>query len=193
MSKPKFLSMVMVILLCLPVLAVDSGEQNPIDKDDARLEVHLLSSVLSSAGLRGTSPSFKTQCTLGQSTPIGIGTSPSGVTLYAGFWGVYTSYLTDVLVPEVFENELQQNYPNPFNPSTTVEYTVAETSPISLIVYNLKGEKICTLTRENQEPGRYQRRWDGRDDAGRTVSAGVYFCLVRIGEYESVKKMVMVK
>jgi hypothetical protein len=78
-----------------------------------------------------------------------------------------------------------QNFPNPFNPSTTIDYTVAEESPVVITVYNVEGRKITTLANETKSPGRYRAIWNGRDGAGRGVSTGVYFYRVTIGDYRS--------
>ena len=41
--------------------------------------------------------------------------------------------------------------------------------------------------------GEYSVVWDGRDDDGRMVGSGVYFYRMRAGEYQSVKRMVLMK
>ena len=92
------------------------------------------------------------------------------------------------LVSEVF-----QNYPNPFNPTTTIKYAIAEASNVSIVIYNIKGEKVKTLVREFQEPHFYQAVWNGKDDAGKPVASGVYFYLTRIGNYRSCNKMLLIK
>ncbi len=77
------------------------------------------------------------------------------------------------LLPEKFD--LFQNYPNPFNPVTSIEYNVARKSTILIRIYNILGQKIKTLVNENVQTGRYKVSWDGLDDTGRKVSAGIYF------------------
>jgi flagellar hook assembly protein FlgD len=99
----------------------------------------------------------------------------------------------DALVPEAFSNMMFQNFPNPFNPSTTIEYSVSEESPVEIAVFNVGGEKVTTLLNETKSPGRYKVVWDGTDDAGREVSSGVYFYRLTIADYHSTKKMLMLK
>jgi hypothetical protein len=149
---------------------------------------------MSSAGSPGTTTTFKTNGTLAQPTPIGIGSS-AGFLLYAGFWeklGALTPVL-DAASLEILENRLLQNYPNPFNPSTTIQYWVAKENPVQITIYNVNGQKVRTLVAETCIPGRYSAVWDGRDDGGIAVATGMYLYRLRVGPYSSVKKMLMLK
>ncbi|MCB0291554.1 MAG: T9SS type A sorting domain-containing protein, partial [Calditrichaeota bacterium] len=70
---------------------------------------------------------------------------------------------------------LGQNYPNPFNPTTVISYQLSVVSDVSLAIYDLQGKKVAGLVDARQRGGSYQVQWNGRDDAGRPVSSGVYF------------------
>jgi hypothetical protein len=98
----------------------------------------------------------------------------------------------DVIIP-VLATELQSNYPNPFNPETTIRYSVKETSPVTIEVYNLKGQLIRTLVNEVKTAGNYSVVWNGRDSHNQPVSSGVYFYKMNAGKYSSTKKMIMMK
>jgi len=100
--------------------------------------------------------------------------------------------LADPNVP-VLATELQGNYPNPFNPETTIRYSVKETSPVTIEVYNLKGQLIRTLVNEVKTAGNYSVVWNGRDSHNQPVSSGVYFYKMNAGKYSSTKKMIMMK
>ena len=65
--------------------------------------------------------------------------------------------------------ELEQNFPNPFNPSTTIRYSIATTSSVTLEIYSITGQLITTLVNETQDPGTYQVQFV---DPG--MSSGVY-------------------
>lgn len=94
-------------------------------------------------------------------------------------------------VPEEFQ--LSQNYPNPFNPSTTIEYSVDKKGYVDLIIYNTLGQKVRTLISEMKEPGTYSVRWDGRDEEHKKLPNGVYFYVLRVGDYSSSRKMILLK
>ena len=88
---------------------------------------------------------------------------------------------------------LSQNYPNPFNAETQINYSLPKTDHVTLCVYNLMGQKIKTLVDESREAGSYQAIWDGRDERGETVSSGVYFLIMRAGEFKQIKKVLLMR
>ncbi|MBZ0200497.1 MAG: T9SS type A sorting domain-containing protein [Ignavibacteriaceae bacterium] len=83
---------------------------------------------------------------------------------------------------------LNQNYPNPFNPSTTISYSIAQTSPVTLKIYDVTGREIAVLVNEVKQPGRYDVSFDAS-----TLSSGVYFYKLNAGSFSSVKKMSILK
>jgi len=90
-------------------------------------------------------------------------------------------------------NVLQQNYPNPFNPQTTIAFSVKERGPGSLKIYSVAGELVRTLANEEFGAGPHTKVWDGRDDAGQTVSSGVYFYRLVAKNFTQTRKMVALK
>lgn len=89
---------------------------------------------------------------------------------------------------------IEGNYPNPFNPRTTIKYAVATGGPVTLWVHDIAGRKVRTLV-DGQEmaAGQYQAVWNGCDDQGRTLGAGVYLArLVSDGQITT-HKLVMLK
>lgn len=89
--------------------------------------------------------------------------------------------------------EVKPNYPNPFNPSTTIEFQLPEAAHVSLVIYNMLGQKVRSLVNQRMEPGYYRRVWDGRDDRGIRVSSGVYIYRFTAGTFIRVRKMVLLK
>jgi len=84
------------------------------------------------------------------------------------------------------------NFPNPFNPSTTIEFNLAKASFTRLEIYNVKGQLVRTLAREELRTGKYELVWNGRDDTGCEVSSGIYFVkLSHDGKSYSRKMMLM--
>lgn len=152
----------------------------------------LRNSVIGAAGYPGTSTNYKAAGTMGQTTPIGIGSS-AGKTLRAGFWGKYWIPTAVDETPSLYRDELYQNYPNPFNPVTTIEYSVAKESLVDLTIFDVSGRRIRVLVSEIKSPGNYEVRWDGRNEAGRMTVTGIYFYRLRIGSFVSVRKMLLLK
>jgi hypothetical protein len=67
-------------------------------------------------------------------------------------------------------------HPNPFLSSTEIRYDVpASGRRVSLVLYNVNGQRVRTLVEEVVPAGRHAARWDGTDDEGRRLPAGVYF------------------
>jgi|GEM_PF-1286258 len=93
--------------------------------------------------------------------------------------------------PEEFR--LSQNYPNPFNPSTEIRYQLPEDGYVNLRIYNIAGQAVRTLVDSDWPASVYTVTWDGRDDRGQQVSSGIYFCLLRCGEFGQTKKMVLMR
>jgi len=111
-------------------------------------------------------------------------------------------------LPAVFS--LSQNYPNPFNPTTVIRYSLpvdrqgqsgnggarartTSTSYVSLKVYNILGQEVRTLVDEEQAPGNYSVRWDGRDNAGRELTSGIYIYRIQAGDFAQTRRMILLK
>ena len=88
---------------------------------------------------------------------------------------------------------LDQNYPNPFNPVTTISYEIPQAEFVMVSVYNLRGNKITTLVNEVQNPGVKSYNWNGTNDYGNSVAAGVYIYTIQAGNYRQSKKMILLK
>lgn len=88
---------------------------------------------------------------------------------------------------------LAQNYPNPFNPETTISFSLAGKSNISLDIYNMKGQKIRTLHSGVLPKGNHSLVWDGTDDKNTAVSSGVYIYKMRSAGQTQTRKMILMK
>ncbi|MEE9190693.1 MAG: right-handed parallel beta-helix repeat-containing protein [Candidatus Neomarinimicrobiota bacterium] len=95
------------------------------------------------------------------------------------------------MIPQSFS--LHQNFPNPFNPLTTIKYEIPEQSAVTILVYNILGKVIKQLENSVLEAGLYDTRWDGTDEMGNIVSAGVYVYRIQAGSYTQTKKMIYLK
>jgi hypothetical protein len=96
---------------------------------------------------------------------------------------------------------LGQSFPNPFNPTTTISFTLQQTSFVTLKVYNMLGQEVATLLD-------HEEMYDGEQEAefdASTLSSGVYFYRlmaegipddeeeISAQTYTSVKKMLLLK
>jgi len=93
---------------------------------------------------------------------------------------------------------LLQNYPNPFNPETWLPYKLASDSPLSISVYNAKGQLIRTINLGHQVAGMYITKdkaayWDGRDSFGDKMASGVYYYTLQAGDFTATRKMAIMK
>ena len=102
------------------------------------------------------------------------------VTLGARFVDVPTEFATNV-------------YPNPFNPSTTISYDLPSDALISIVIYDATGQVVRQLVNEQRFAGRYQVRWDAKDNLGRSVGSGVYIAKVEAGSFSASQKMLLLK
>ena len=94
--------------------------------------------------------------------------------------------LLDQAIPTEFA--LHHNYPNPFNPSTTISFSIPKGEYVSIRIYNLLGMEVATLVDRELSIGNYAYSWDATGIAG-----GVYYYMIRAGNFQEVKKMVLVK
>jgi len=88
--------------------------------------------------------------------------------------------------PYVFA--LDQNYPNPFNPSTRINYSLAETAEVQLVVYDILGRRVASLVNGIQTAGTYTVNFDMS-----RFASGTYIYRLEAGDYVSVRKMMLIK
>lgn len=89
---------------------------------------------------------------------------------------------------------LAQNFPNPFNPTTTISFNLAADGQVTLAIFNILGQRIRTLIdRQASRAGSHSMDWDGTNDDGELVSAGVYFYMLQTANFIEVKKMIMIR
>lgn len=72
--------------------------------------------------------------------------------------------------------DLGATVPNPASNLTRIPFTLAKAGPVRLGIYGLRGERVRTLVDGDRPAGLNAVNWDGRDDHGRAVGAGAYFC-----------------
>jgi len=91
------------------------------------------------------------------------------------------------------EFSLSSNYPNPFNPETNIYFTLPERTQVTLIIYNILGERVKTLVNRDMEAGIHTIRWNGTDESGNPKASGIYFYKLSAGDFTATRKMVLIK
>ncbi|HSP87760.1 MAG TPA: T9SS type A sorting domain-containing protein, partial [Ignavibacteriaceae bacterium] len=111
---------------------------------------------------------------------------PNGV----GMAGVINVEAATGVNDEIFklDYKLNQNYPNPFNPTTTIEYSIPQSSQVTLKVFNVTGSIEKVLISEFQPGGNYLVEFNSSD-----LASGVYFYQLSAGDFISTKRMILLK
>ncbi len=90
--------------------------------------------------------------------------------------------------------KLNDNYPNPFNPRTTISFSIPEESKVELSIYNIKGQIVRSLAKDNFDSGEHSVIWFGKDNNDKKCSSGIYFYQLKVnGIPKSVKKCLLLK
>jgi Secretion system C-terminal sorting domain len=103
------------------------------------------------------------------------------------FGGGLTAVGQDVAqLPQAIE--VRPCYPNPFNPGTTVVYELPLPGAVSLKVYNLLGQVVCTLAEGEYRAGVQRISWNA---AG--LPSGVYLCRIESGGVSKTTRLLLLK
>ena len=81
-----------------------------------------------------------------------------------------------------------QNYPNPFNPSTTIQFQLPKRARVTLRILDPLGKEVETLLNEQLPAGSYEKIWQPAD-----LPSGIYFYNLQAGEFQTVKKMILLR
>lgn len=91
--------------------------------------------------------------------------------------GIYSATSIGYVTVNEIDFQISSLYPNPVNIRTErlhLNYQLAERSEVRLVIYDLRGRQVRTLINENLPIGRYLVTWDGKNDRGQFVGAGLY-------------------
>ncbi|MAJ45453.1 MAG: hypothetical protein CMF96_12020, partial [Candidatus Marinimicrobia bacterium] len=92
------------------------------------------------------------------------------------------------VISENMEYTINQAYPNPFNPKTSIEYTLNINSDISIIIYDINGNKVIEKPKEFKPSGSYKFTWDAGN-----MPSGIYFLSMYINNISHTSKLVLMK
>jgi hypothetical protein len=109
---------------------------------------------------------------------------------YSSTWRFRTVNLSSINVEKEFVSyyALEQNYPNPFNPETTIRIKIANYGLVTVIIYNLLGQEVARLANDYLTPGVYDLKFNGSK-----LSSGVYIYRMRVNDFSTSKKMILMK
>ncbi len=106
------------------------------------------------------------------------------------YWGNESNYSQEVscllgeeeALPTEFS--LEMIAPNPLQQGQIALIRLAQPEPrmIGLHIYNVLGQKVCTVFEGENSAGYHQFAWAGTDDLGRLLPTGVYFCRLSAGQ-----------
>ena len=83
---------------------------------------------------------------------------------------------------------LYQNYPNPFNPTTTIRYELPQDGQVTIEIFDILGQKVKTILNEFKKADRYEVTFNSVG-----LASGVYIYQLRVNDFITSKKMVLLK
>jgi len=104
---------------------------------------------------------------------------------------LFVSTLNHQLISDNFQ--LNQNYPNPFNPVTHISYNANDKNFNRIFIYDINGKFIRSLKSQRKSRETFSAKWNGTDQLGKLVSAGIYIYTVGEGQAMIRKKMTLLK
>ena len=89
---------------------------------------------------------------------------------------------------ELVGAQMFQNYPNPFNPTTNIEFQIAKSDNVKLIIFDILGKEVATLVNESLQPGTYEVTFGAGN-----LASGIFFYRLQTESYIETKRMMMIK
>lgn len=108
------------------------------------------------------------------------------------WWGINPISNEDPVVPEI-STGISKVYPNPFNPTTNIMYRLDQSAPVSLDIFNLKGQKVKELVNDNKGAGIHTVAWNGKDSNNNAVASGIYYVRLKTTGFSQTRKITMIK
>jgi hypothetical protein len=107
----------------------------------------------------------------------------------------YADVAVDITPPLAAEDafRLRPGAPNPFREATRLRFALDRPGRVSLSVFDVAGRRLRDLTARNLPSGEHSLVWNGEDDAGRAVPAGVYLYVLDVGGRREAGKVVRIR
>jgi len=100
---------------------------------------------------------------------------------------------TEVITTPKTRLALYQNYPNPFNPTTNIQYQLPQDGYVKLDIFDVMGRKVICLIDGEQESGYHAIAWHGRDQHGKCLDSGTYFCRLTFEKQVITQKLIILR
>jgi hypothetical protein len=92
----------------------------------------------------------------------------------------------DLIVDQYF---LKQNYPNPFNPQTNIQFSLAESGPVTLEIFNILGKKVALIYNNKYHVrGLYTVKFNAYG-----LASGIYYYRIKAGSFNGTRKMIIIR
>ncbi|NOY57458.1 MAG: T9SS type A sorting domain-containing protein [Calditrichaeota bacterium] len=129
---------------------------------------------------------------------IGLNTSENLLLRIMGWFDSSISYVRKITNYSPSSFALMQNYPNPFNSNTRIDYQIANLKSQNLCsttlrIYDINGQLVKTLVVEKKKPGFYSIIWHGEDENNTPVASGVYLIRMKVDQYSTYRKMILLR
>jgi hypothetical protein len=105
----------------------------------------------------------------------------------------YSPVFRIMIAPVPTVTRMLPNFPNPFNPSTSIVVELAEDANLTVAVYDMLGRLVKTLASGVHASGGHILEWDGTDQNGVTVDAGIYFARMITPTHSQTMQMQLMK
>ena len=122
----------------------------------------------------------------GRARPYPVGSNPD-----MGAWESKLGPLGIELKPiagNLKSYALEQNYPNPFNPSTTIKFSLPKNNLVRIDLYNTLGQRVKTILNKQMRAGQHEVEFKAQN-----LASGVYYYKIEAGDFQDMKKMVLIK
>ena len=104
---------------------------------------------------------------------------------------IITSVGEDTTLPIGFA--VSPSFPNPFRGGTSIRFALPRATLTSIQIYDVSGRLVRTLANEMTPAGFHEVTWNGRNESGREVSAGVYLYKVDLDNFQETRRIVLMK
>lgn len=89
--------------------------------------------------------------------------------------------------------KLYQPHPNPFNRIVSLRYALPEQAKVEVTIYNLLGQPVRHLVEQAMPVGKHRVAWNGEDDTGAVLPAGIYLIFLRAGKFSGTTRAVLLR